>query len=135
MKQFWSFPNGIPSHDTINRVFSILNPKELQGSFIDWVQSIARITNGRVVSIDGKRMCNSGIDGKKAFIHMVSAWCNSNNMVLGQEKTDEKSNEITAIPALLELLILEGAIVTIDAMGCQTSIASRLTEQGRQIMY
>ena len=130
LKQFLSFPNGIPSHDTINRVFSILNPKELQRCFIDWVQSIASITNGRVVSIDGKRMCNSGMDGKKAFIHMVSAWCNSNNMVLGQEKTDEKSNEITAIPALLELLILEGAIVTIDAMGCQTSIASKITEQG-----
>ena len=130
LKQFLAFPNGIPSHDTINRVFSMLNPKELQACFIEWVQSIAHITKGRVVSIDGKRMCNSGTDGKKAFIHMVSAWCNSNNMVLGQEKTDEKSNEITAIPALLELLILEGAIVTIDAIGCQTSIASKIVEQG-----
>jgi len=129
LKQFLTLSNGIPSHDTLNRVFSILNPKELQSCFIDWVQSIAQITNGRVVSIDGKRMCNSGTDGKKAFVHMVSAWCNSNNMVLGQEKTDVKSNEITAIPALLELLILEGAIITIDAMGCQVNIASKIIEQ------
>lgn len=130
LKQFLSLANGIPSHDTLNRVFSMLNPKELQSCFIDWVQSIANITNGRVVSIDGKRMCNSGVDGKKSFVHMVSAWCNSNNMVLGQSKTDAKSNEITAIPTLLELLLLEGAIVTIDAMGCQTTIASKIIEQG-----
>lgn len=130
LRQFLAFPNGIPSHDTINRVFSLLDPKELQRCFVDWVQSIAAITNGRVVSIDGKRMCNSGTEGKKAFVHMVSAWCNSNNMVLGQEKTDEKSNEITAIPILLELLVLEGAIVTIDAMGCQTAIASKIKGQG-----
>lgn len=130
LRQFLSLPNGIPSHDTINRVFALLNPKELQLCFVDWVQSIAAITNGRVVSIDGKRMCNSGLDGKKAFIHMVSAWCNSNNMVLGQQKTDAKSNEITAIPALLDLLMVEGAIVTIDAMGCQTSIASKIIDRG-----
>ena len=101
LKQFLSLSNGIPSHDTINRVFSMLNPEELRCCFINWVQSIARLTDGRGVSIDGKRMRNSGMDGKKGFIHMVSAWCSSNNLVLGQEKTDEKSNEITAIPALL----------------------------------
>ena len=130
LRQFLSLPNGIPSHDTINRVFAMLNPQELQVCFIDWVQSIAVITDGRIVSIDGKRMCNSGEDGKKAFIHLVSAWCNSNNMVLGQQKTDAKSNEITAIPALLDLLVVSGAIVTIDEMCCQTAIASKIVDQG-----
>ncbi len=131
LKQFLSFSNGIPSHDTINRVFSMLNPKELRGCFINWVQSIARLTDGRIVSIDGKRMRNAGTDGKKGFIHMVSAWCSSNNnLVPGQEKTDEKSNGITAIPALPDLLVPEGAIVTIDAMGCQTDIAANIIGQG-----
>jgi predicted transposase YbfD/YdcC len=129
LKQFLQLPNGIPSHDTINRLFASLNPNELQNCFINWVQSIAGITGGKVVSIDGKRLCNSGVNGKKGLIHMVSAWCNENNMVLGQVKTEEKSNEITAIPNLLELLVLEGAIVTIDAMGCQTVIAEKIVEQ------
>lgn len=129
LKQFLQLPNGIPSHDTFNRVFAALDPRELQNCFISWVQSVAKITNGRVVSIDGKRLCNSGVDGKKGLIHMVSAWCNDNNMVLGQVKTDEKSNEITAIPVLLDLLVLEGAIVTIDAMGCQQQIAEKIIDQ------
>ena len=123
LKSFLSLPNGIPSHDTINRLFSALNPDELRSCFITWVQSIAGISNGKVVNIDGKRLCNAGEGGKKAFIHMVSAWSNANNMVMGQVKTEEKSNEITAIPALLNLLVLQGSIVTIDAMGCQKSIA------------
>lgn len=128
LKQFLQLSNGIPSHDTFNRVFAALNPHELRDCFISWVQSIAEITSGRVVSIDGKRLCNSGVDGKKGLIHMVSAWCNANNMVLGQVKTDEKSNEITAIPALLDLLVLEGAIITIDAMGCQQQIAEKIID-------
>ena len=102
---------------------------ELRECFVEWVQSIATLTDGRIVSIDGKRLCNSGSNGKKAFIHMVSAWCSSNNMVLGQVKTDQKSNEITAIPSLLDLLVLEGAIVTIDAMGCQSEIAKKIVLQ------
>lgn len=129
LKAFLLFPHGIPSHDTINRVFAILNPEELRDCFINWVQSIAVITEGRVVSIDGKRLSNSGSDGKKGFIHMVSAWCSGNSMVMGQVKTDEKSNEITAIPALLELLVLEGAIVTIDAMGCQKNITQKIVSR------
>jgi predicted transposase YbfD/YdcC len=129
LKQFLVLENGIPSHDTINRLFATLNPKELQSCFIDWVQSIAGISNGKIISIDGKRLCNAGVDGKKAIIHMVSAWSNENNMVLGQVKTEEKSNEITAIPTLLDLLVLEGAIVTIDAMGCQTAIAEKIVNQ------
>jgi predicted transposase YbfD/YdcC len=129
LKQFLSLPNGIPSHDTFNRVFASLCPVQLRDCFMDWVQSIAQITEGRVVSIDGKRLCNSGTGGVKGFIHMVSAWCNANNMVLGQVKTDEKSNEITAIPELLQLLVLEGAVVTIDAMGCQQQIAEQIIDQ------
>jgi predicted transposase YbfD/YdcC len=81
------------------------------------------------VSVDGKRLRNSGVNGQKGFIHMVSAWCNTNNMVLGQVKTDEKSNEITAIPALLDLLMLKGAVVTIDAMGCQQQIAEKIVDR------
>tara|TARA_B100001105_G_C22348368_1_gene424566 strand:+ start:70 stop:1197 length:1128 start_codon:yes stop_codon:yes gene_type:complete len=130
LKQFLSLPNGIPSHDTISRLFAALDAKEVQNCFIDWVQSIAKLSNGSIVSIDGKRLCNAGVEGKKGIIHMVSAWSNENNMVLGQVKTGEKSNEITAIPTLLELLVLEGAIVTIDAMGCQSSIATKITGQG-----
>lgn len=126
LKTFLSLPHGIPSHDTINRVFSALDAKELQNCFIEWVQSIAGISNGTVISIDGKRLCNAGIDGKKSIIHMVSAWSNANNMVMGQIKIDDKNNEITAIPALLDLLVIEGSIITIDAMGCQTAIAEKI---------
>lgn len=130
LKTFLELPNGIPSHDTINRVFSALNPQDLQQCFIDWVQSIAGISNGKVISIDGKRLCNAGVNGKKGIIHMVSAWSNANNMVLGQVKTDEKSNEITAIPCLLDLLWLEGSIITIDAMGCQRAIGEKIIDKG-----
>ena len=129
LKQFLALPNGIPSHDTINRLFASLHPGELQRCFMDWVQSIAGVSEGRIISLDGKRLCNAGIEGKKAIIHMVSAWSNENNMVLGQVKTEEKSNEITAIPTLLDLLCIEGAIITIDAMGCQQAIAEKIIQQ------
>ena len=130
LKTFLSLPNGIPSHDTINRVFAILDTASVEHCFLDWIKHITKITDGRVVSIDGKRLCNSGVNGRKGFVHMVSAWCNANSMVIAQSKTDEKSNEITAIPQLLELLILKGAIVTIDAMGCQTNIAEKIIDGG-----
>jgi predicted transposase YbfD/YdcC len=130
LKQFLELPGGIPSHDTFNRFFAALNPQSLQECFLNWVQEVAQITEGRIVSIDGKRLCGSGSDGKKAIVHMVSAWCNTNNMVLGQVKTDDKSNEITAIPELLKLLNIEGCTVTIDAMGCQRDIADKIVEMG-----
>lgn len=130
LSQFLELPNGIPSHDTFNRFFAALNPESLQQCFLNWVQEIARITEGRIVSIDGKRLCSSGTQGKKAIVHMVSAWCNTNNMVLGQVKTDDKSNEITAIPELLKLLNIKGCVVTIDAMGCQKDIAGDIIEMG-----
>jgi len=119
--------NGIPSHDTFQRIFQLIEPKELEKSFISWTQSIAHKTKNEIISIDGKTVCGSR-DAKTKAIHMVSAWANANQLVLGQVKTEEKSNEITAIPALLELLELKGCIVTIDAMGCQKDIAKIITE-------
>lgn len=126
LKTFLELPHGIPSHDTFNRLFAALDPAELEGCFSAWVQSVARISQGQIVSIDGKRLCGSGEHGKKSIVHMVSAWSSANNMVLGQRKVDDKSNEITAIPALLDVLVLKGCIVTIDAMGCQKEIAEKI---------
>lgn len=126
LKTILELPSGIPSHDTFNRVFSLIDPGELQKCFISWVRSIAKISEGQIVSIDGKRMCNSGEQGKKAIIHMVSAWSNDNSMVLGQVKVNDKSNEITAIPALLDLLLVKGCWITIDAMGAQKDIAAKI---------
>ena len=123
-------PNGIPSHDTINRVFSLIDPQALQQSFIEWVKSVSVVTEGELISIDGKRLCNSGENGSRSIIHMVSAWSNANNMVLAQQKVQEKSNEITAIPVLLSMLEFHGCLVTIDAMGCQKSIAAMITDKG-----
>ena len=119
--------HGVASHDTFQRVFQLINPEELEASFMSWVRSVSQITKGEIVSIDGKTVCGSR-DAKAKAIHMVSAWANANQMVLGQVKTEEKSNEITAIPILLEMLELKGCIVTIDAMGCQKDIAKTITE-------
>jgi len=117
--------HGVASHDTFQRVFQLIRPEELEAGFLSWVKSVTRITNGEIVSIDGKTVCGSR-DAKTKAIHMVSAWANANQMVLGQVKTEEKSNEITAIPILLEMLELKGCIVTIDAMGCQKDIAKNI---------
>jgi predicted transposase YbfD/YdcC len=123
-------PHGIASHDTFGRVFSLLNPEQFQRCFLNWIAGVSELTKGEVVPIDGKRLRRShdGLLGKEA-IHMVSAWASGNGLVLGQVKTDEKSNEITAIPALLALLTLKGCIVTIDAMGCQTEIARKIVDK------
>lgn len=133
-KEHWlrtilELPSGIPSHDTFNRVFSMIDPQALEGCFMEWVKAIAVHSEDRIVSIDGKRLCNSGEQGSKAVIHMVSAWCNSNQMVLGQLKVSDKSKEITAIPALLGNLLLSGSVITIDAIGCQKEIASKIIDQ------
>ena len=130
LQTFLQLPNGIPSHDTFNRVFSLLNPKQFGDCFIQWTRSVAVMTDYEVVSIDGKTVRGSRSNTKKTLIHMVSAWASVNNIVLGQLKVDEKSNEITAIPELLKLLELKGCIVTIDAMGCQKNIAAAIIEQG-----
>lgn len=130
LKQFLALPNGIPSHDTLGDVFARLDPEAFQGCFLDWMRATMDMTGGQVIAIDGKTVRGSGdrVLGKRA-IHMVSAWASANGLVLGQVKVDEKSNEITAIPALLEVLALSGCIVTIDAMGCQTEIAEKIIQQ------
>ena len=128
---FLELPHGIPSHDTFGAVFARLDPVQLQNCFVSWTQAIAELLPGEVVAIDGKTARRSyDRADKKGAIHMVSAWAAQQSLTLGQVKTDEKSNEITAIPQLLELLDLNGCIVTIDAMGCQREIAQRITEGG-----
>src|SRR5690606_27826413 len=132
---FLDLEHGIPSHDTFGRVFAALDPTELQDAFRAWVASLVEVSKGEVVAIDGKTLRRSFRDaGRKAFVHMVSAWAASNRVVLGQLKTDDKSDEITAIPKLLDLLKLKGATVTIDAMGCQKHIAQKLVSKGADYM-
>jgi predicted transposase YbfD/YdcC len=131
LKGFLALPNGIPSHDTFARVLARLKPEEFQRCFLNWMRAVSDLTHGEVVAIDGKTLRRSfDRAADKGAIHMVSAWATANQVVLGQQKVDEKSNEITAIPALLRLLELEGCIVTIDAMGCQKEIARTIVEQG-----
>jgi predicted transposase YbfD/YdcC len=124
---FLELPNGIPSHDTFGRVFSLIDAQQFQLAFYEWVWAVNDIIQGQIINIDGK--CLRGSDdqrlGKRA-IYMVSAWAEANEIVLGQRKVDEKSNEITAIPELLKMLAISGCIVTIDAMGTQTSIAQTI---------
>jgi predicted transposase YbfD/YdcC len=130
LRSFLKLPHGIPSHDTFGRVFARLNPEEFEACFRSWIEVVFIRTEGQVVALDGKTLRRSH-DGAhdKAAIHMVSAWATENALVLGQLKVDDKSNEITALPALLRLLSLEGCIVTIDAMGCQTAIAQEIFDQ------
>lgn len=131
LREFLELPNGIPAHDTFGRVFSQLDAEAFQQGFNRWVKSAFTVTSGQVVAIDGKTVRRShdrGL-GKKA-VHMVSAWAQESGIVLGQVKTDEKSNEITAIPELLQHLYLKGCIVTLDAMGCQQSIAQTIIDRG-----
>ncbi|MEM9949863.1 MAG: ISAs1 family transposase [Cyanobacteria bacterium P01_D01_bin.36] len=131
LRTFLSLPNGIPSHDTIARVFALLEPTQLQQCFVSWVKSIAELSLGEVVSLDGKSARHSYDTGQgKGAIHMVSAWASENQLVLGQVKVADKSNEITAIPKLLKLLDVQGCIVTIDAMGTQTDISKQIIDQG-----
>jgi predicted transposase YbfD/YdcC len=131
LKTFLDLPNGIPSHDTIGRVFALLSPKALEAVFRAWMRAVAVLTKGEVVAIDGKTLRRSFREaGSGLFVHMVSAWATRNRVVLGQVKTEEKSNEITAIPELLGLLYLKGCIVTIDAMGCQKDIAAKIIAEG-----
>ena len=135
LKTFLDLPNGIPSHDTIGRIFAMLDPKALEEAFRRWTAAIATLTKGEVVAIDGKTLRRSFQSADRtAFVHMVSAWAVGNRMVLGQIKTEDKSNEITAIPRLLELLRIEGCLVTIDAMGCQKEIASKIVDRGADYM-
>ena len=125
---FLDIPNGMPSHDTINRVISRLNPEEFSTCIVEWTKTLSEQLKG-VIAIDGKTLRRSYQDAsKKNPLHIVSAWSSENGIVLGQVQTEEKSNEITAIPRLLELLDIEGSIITIDAMGCQTAIAQKILD-------
>jgi len=130
LRQFLKLENGIPSHDTFGDVFNAIDGEAFQRSFIRWVEAVFTVTKGQVVAIDGKtaRRSHDKSIGKDA-IHMVSAWANANGIVLGQRKVDDKSNEITAIPELLDLLSITGCIVTIDAMGCQKKIAQKIRDK------
>ena len=129
--RFLTLPHGIPSHDTFGRVFGLLEPAAFEACFRAWVDSIRALLPGEVVAIDGKTLRRShDRSAGLAALHLVSAWATSNRLVLGQVATDAKSNEITAIPRLLELLHIKGCIVTIDAMGCQTKIAAQIIAQG-----
>lgn len=129
-KTFLELPNGIPSHDTFNRVFARLDPQEFQASFLSWIKAVSALLGGQVIAIDGKILRRSHDRGLgQAAIDMVSAWACTNRLVLGQVKVDDKSNEITAIPALLHVLEVAGCIVTIDAIGCQTEIAETIVDK------
>jgi predicted transposase YbfD/YdcC len=133
--QFLALPNGIPSHDTFNRVFAALDPEQFRAGFQSWVQAIAEVlpTQAQVIAVDGKTVRGSHDRhlGKSA-IHLVSAWATQSQLVLAQVKVDDKSNEITAIPDLLRTLELRGCLVTLDAMGCQRAIAEQITAQGAE---
>ena len=127
---FLELPNGIPSHDTFGRTFALLSPAAFQESFTSWIRSLTGVFEG-LIAIDGKTLRRShDRRAGKAAIHMVSAWASECGLVLGQVKTDEKSNEITAIPELLRALSVKGCLVTIDAMGCQKAIAKQIIDQG-----
>ncbi len=130
LSTFLELPFGIPSHDTFNRVFARLDPNQFRAGFISWVNSIRKAIPGEIIAIDGKqnRRTHDKKLGRKA-IHMVSAWASQNELVLGQVKVNDKSNEITAIPELLHMLYIKGCIITIDAMGCQKEIAKTIVEK------
>jgi predicted transposase YbfD/YdcC len=131
LRGFLELPNGIPSHDTFRRVFSLLDAQQFEACFVRWMQSACRITGGQVIAIDGKtlRRSHDRANGKAA-IHMVSAWAAANRVVLAQTKVDDKSNEITAVPELLKVLEVAGCIVTLDALGCQKEFAHLIRARG-----
>jgi len=130
LRRYIPLPHGVPSHDTFSRVFSRIDPQAFNQCFITWTNEIAKKTQGEVIAIDGKTLRRSyDRENGKAAIHMVNAWASQTGMVMGQLKTAEKSNEITAIPQLLDMLEISGCIISIDAMGCQKSIAQKIIEK------
>ncbi len=131
LEKYLDLPNGTPSHDTFTRVFAALDGKAFVACFLEWVAALQESTDGQLVAIDGKT-ARATLDKAKGQnpLHVVSAWATANHLLLGQEVVATKSNEITAIPKLLEVLELTGAIVTIDAMGCQKEIAAKIRDKG-----
>jgi predicted transposase YbfD/YdcC len=131
LSQFLDLSAGIPSHDRFNAIFAAIKPAEFEKCLLSWITALHEITDGQIVAIDGKTLRRSfDAASSKAAIHMVSAWATANSISLGQVVVDAKSNEITAIPKLLEILELSGCLVTIDAMGCQTEIARAIVDGG-----
>jgi predicted transposase YbfD/YdcC len=131
LEQFLDLSAGIPSHDGFNRVLGALQPYAFEKCLLSWITALHEVTEGQIVAIDGKTLRRSfDAASSKSAIHMVSAWATANCISLGQVVVDAKSNEITAIPQLLELLVISGCLVTIDAMGCQTEIAAKIVAGG-----
>ena len=131
LSTFLDLSNGVPSHDTVGRVFALLSTTQLTQAFQRWTEVMATTSRGKLIAIDGKTLRRSFKQaGEHAFVHMVSAWSQANQVVLGQVKVDDKSNEITAIPALLDMLDVRNALVTIDAAGTQTDIAAKIVDKG-----
>jgi predicted transposase YbfD/YdcC len=130
LKGFLELPHGIPSHDTFRRVFGVLDTEQFQLQFLEWIQAVDNLTKGQVVAVDGKtlRRSHDRSEGKKA-LQIVSAWASTNGVVLGQRKVDEESNEITAVPELLDALEIAGCIVTADAIHCQRETAETIIEK------
>jgi predicted transposase YbfD/YdcC len=130
-KRFLKLPHGIPSHYTFRRIFDQLNPRAFQGCLVAWIKEVSDLVGLKHIAIDGKTLRHSGNEGAGLrMLHAVSAWATEQHLLLGQVMTEEKSNEITAIPKLLQLLDLHGALVTIDAMGCQKEIAQQIVDLG-----
>jgi len=131
LAEFLDLSAGIPSHDRFNAIFAALRPAEFEKCLLSWIVALHEITGGQIVAIDGKTLRRSfDAASSKAAIHMVSAWATANHISLGQVVVDAKSNEITAIPKLLEILEISDCLVTIDAMGCQTEIAEKIVAAG-----
>jgi predicted transposase YbfD/YdcC len=129
LETFLDLPHGIPSHDTFGRVFGVLDPQELQNSFLGWISSITEKLGLELIHLDGKTAKGSyDRESKLKALHSVSAWSSEHGLVLAQQKVDSKSNEITAVPLVLKLLNLKGAVVTLDAMGTQREIASQIKQ-------
>src|SRR5262249_40611820 len=129
LAKFLDLKHGIPSHDVFNAVFACLKPEQFEACLLSWITSLHEVTGGQVLAIDGKTLRGSYDRGDaKAAVHMVSVWATANHLSLGSVTVDEKSNEITAIRRLLELIDVSGALVTIDAMGCQKEIAQKIVD-------
>lgn len=135
-RKFLELPHGIPSHDTFSRVFALIDTEQFQESFRDWIAAVEERTEGEIVALDGKQLRRSHdkAKGKKA-IYMVSAWASENSLVLGQRKVDDRSNEITAVPQLLDMLEVAGCIVTTDAMNCQVETAKKVIENDADYVF
>ena len=128
LRQYLPYKNGVPSHDVLGKVFALINPVEFNKCFAQWINSLSTLTDGEVIAIDGKTLCGSAQEGRSAF-HLVSAYATKNRLCLAQQCVNEKSNEITAIPVLLDMLAIQSCVVTIDAMGCQQEIAQKILDK------